>query len=234
MARAKKNITSASSNKEIMSLISSVNNRLRTFYGAKGLTDEERSAISEQMSNRVANILRFDASHASYELPLEMGKNGYFIPKTQASIDYIRETLTRQEEANEYQLSKDPDFKRSKTLAENLQDIKSFTERSKEIEEQLLKNPESAFSESKIRAIEPTMSKADKSEIKALNRLAVINEMYARTSNEHDISFGEAIDKVYEAGNDELIADLQNNKWTGDIMERVNVFAHGYEWGSEA
>lgn len=232
-ARTKTTFTSKSSDAEITKLINQVNAKIRGYYSGRGLTNEEKKTLGDNFGERVQALLHFEKRDETLELTLSTNKAGEsYIAKTAESIRYIRDTLARQEAANEHLSSP------SKTLAEQLTGLKSFSEKLKDVEKDL--NDEDykkrQFDPSaKIKTITSDMSKSERAEVRTSNRNAVIKELVARTSYnwKEDGTFGEAIDKVYEAGDLDLINDLKH-QWTGDLMEKVGVFAHGYDFNGEA
>ena len=232
-----KAITSSSSDKDIMNLIQTINAKGRGYYNAKDLDNEQKEALGDQFMGRVQNLL----SYRNTSLPLSEANDGrLFIPKKKESVDYIRSVLKKQEEFEAAQKAIDSSFTRNKTLAENLQELKTYTEKIKSIQDDLAKDTYTPFSDAVLRKPEKGMTKEQKQDIKRLNRDAAIKEAYARATHawEKDDKFEDVIDKLYAMGDlngaNEVISELQTGKWTGDLMERANVVAYGYEYESEA
>jgi len=232
MARAKKNITSKSSDKDILNFIQAINAKMRT-YQDKSLSNEQKELFGESIANRVQNLLKFEKKNETEQIPLAKGVNGAYIPKDMNTVKYLRDVLTRQEAARESE-GITPDDEGYTTISTQLNNLLTFKEKLKKTEEQLKDEnyQKRQFDETAKVIVDPKLTKAQKK----ANRDAALKELTARYKYDwsQEGNFGDAIDKIYEMGDQELIDDLRNGKWTGDLMEEVNVKAFGYDYDSEA
>lgn len=225
----KKTINSASSNKELLDLIGRVNNKIRSYY-KNDMLGSDTEVVAENFVGRVQNLLSFESGKFSNTLDLKKKGNSYYIPKNQKSVDWLRDTLGKQELARANQKIKDPNYVAGKSIAEQLDDLRTFSETVKKTQKDLEDPNKASYSDAVIIHPRKGASKEERAAVKELNRQAAVNEIIARAEHVYTESISDAIDKLYEdrVKNADIIAALNSHeKWTGELLEEVNLRAEG-------
>lgn len=235
MARKKKADvipTSKSSDKEIVSFLSSINKKLSGYYNVAG------EDVGEQMSGRVQQVLTFkkwlkNGQGVEEEtLPLIDGKIALRKKEDKlAAIHYIRKVLERQEakiaESRAIAIAAGESFDdsmRSKTITETLSAIPTVQEKIKKVEDDLMGINRSVTYEH--------LAQGETEKKRSFNRRAkemAIRELQARATAVYEDDFSEVISKLYEeySSNADIIEQLRSQRWTGEIMEEANLRAMG-------
>lgn len=248
MAKAKKmaGLTSSASDKEIKQFIQALNRKISSykpqdskFIGPRTEYDIDASnAIYENFVGRVEAITHFNKwnkggnGYTEVGIDLKEGKNGYYLPQTKETVDYIRDTLKTQEAAAERQKQKDPNYVPGKNITESLAALPTMNEKLDTITEQLI-DPDRDNLTSVVLVDPKTLPTKKEQRLAAQqNRAAAYAELQARAVEKFDTSFEEDIDALYEdkQANQDLIDKLKTEKWdASDLMEEVHMRALGID-----
>lgn len=223
------NITSKSSDKDIAKLIQRINNKINSYYNASDL-GSDTEVVAENFVNRVQNLLTFESAKFTNKLELVEKDGKYYIPKTKESIDWFKDTLSRQEKAREEQSNKDETYKPGRTLTQQLDALRTFNETVKKTQEDLNDPDKANYSNAVLLEPNKKATKEEKEAIKEINRKEAVREIIARAEHVYTESISDTIDKLYEdqVKNADLIAQLgASEKWTGELLEEVNLRAEG-------
>lgn len=235
MARKKKAViapTSKSSDKEIVSFLSSINKKLSGYYNVAG------EDVGEQMSGRVQQILTFDRfnkggqGYTEEKLPLVDGKIALRKKEDKlAAVHYIRMVLERQENKTEQAKTKMAaigktftEDMRAKTITETLSAIPTVQEKIKKVEEDLAIDNRSFSGEKLVQGEEEK-----KRDFNKRAKEMAVRELQARATTVYEDEFSDVISKLYEeyGSNLDIIEQLRSQRWTGEIMEEANIRAMG-------
>lgn len=229
--RASFNVTSESTDAKIKAMLKKVNDAIATYKipSTPDWSASDVEAIVDQAKGRVQNILTFIKGDGKVE-QIKVGDKG--IPLTQESIDYVKNVLKRQEEAEAKQKAIDPDFKAGKKINELLKEFPTFSKKLDEIQDQL-RHPEMyehLGKDEDVKVVDVPKGKGKIVTARA-NRKAATIEMIARATHTWEDKIQDVIDKLYEdeSQNGDIIDELRSGKWTGDLLERANMRAMGID-----
>lgn len=223
------NITSKSSDKDIKKFIQRINNKINSYYNASNLR-ADTEVVAENFVTRVQNLLTFETTKFTNKLELVEKDGKYYIPKTKESVDWFKDTLGRQERAREEQTNKDETYKPGRTLAQQLDELRTFNETIKKTQEDLNDPDKASYSNAVLLEPNKNATKEEKATIKEINRREAVKEIIARAEHVYTESISDTIDKLYEdqVKNADLIEKLgASEKWTGELLEEVNLRAEG-------
>lgn len=232
MPRSKR-LTSHSSDEEIRAALRNINSKIKSYSEPAltnlGLTSEEAEDVKLQFTGRVQGLLTFLDTKT---IELRERKSGFdLIPVTQRSVDAYRELMKKQEDAYAAQKKMDPTYKRLESVSEKLEKLPSLDKKLDIVMSQM-KEPEkyATYSDEKLKDLpRKGLSHEERRNIKEENKRAAAAELAARANHVYEDSISDAIDKLYddEVANKDLIEQLHNGKWSGELLERVNLRAEG-------
>lgn len=248
MAKAKKmaGLTSSASDKDIKKFIQALNRKISSykpndskFIGPRTEYDIDASnAIYENFVNKVEAITHFNKwnkggnGYTEVGIDLKEGKNGYYLPQTKESIEYIRDTLKTQEAAAEKQKQKDPNYVPGKNITESLAALPTMNEKLDTIADQLIDPNRDNLTTPVVVDPKTLPTKKEQRLAAQQNRAAAYAEMQARAMETYDTTFEDDIDALYEdkQANQDLIDRLKTEKWdSSDLMEEVHMRSLGID-----
>lgn len=231
----KKRLTSNSSDEEIRAALRGINDKIKSYSEPAltklGLSSDEVKDVQLQFSGRVQGLLTFLDKET---ISLKERKSGFeLIPVTKKNVDAYRELLKKQEESYKKQKEIDNTYKRQETVAEKLDKLPALDDKLNEIQNQMKdKDRYATYSDETLVDIpRKGISHEERKNRKEINRRAAAAELAARANHEFSSSISDAIEKLYEdeVANKDLIDQLNNGKWSGELLERVNLRADGLD-----
>lgn len=235
--RASFNVTSTSTDDQIKAMLKKVNDILKTYQipSTPDWSDKDVEKIVDRAKGRVQNILSFIKGNGEIE-KIDVGDKG--IPLTQESIDYVKTVLKRQEDVELKQKAKDPSFVAGKKLNDLLKEFPTFSKELDKIQEQL-KDPdkyEHIGKDTDVKVVDVPKGKGRIIAMRA-NKKAATMEMIARAYYKPTEDIKDVIQKLYEDQKQsgdytkhiDLLDELRDGKWTGDLLDRVNLRAMGID-----
>lgn len=213
-------VNSQSSDSTIKRMLNKVNSVIDTYRieATDKISNKDTASVLKYTADKVQTILRFDVKNEG----INMVDN--HIPVNDESVKYIKEVLKRQEDAEAKQKEKHPDFVAGKKINELLKSIPTFSKKINEIQKQL-EDTEKFKNLSGVSLQEVPEGKGHRLAIWA-NREAATLELVARaTQSWKNVKIEEVINTLYEdkSANADIISELADGKWDGELLERANL-----------